>query len=92
MLDRMEEKRTLLTVSRHADALPILVRLEAAGIDTAVVGQSSIVSKATKHLVEGWPTRQLPGELGQQWGIVVPEGSLARAREVLIAAGLMRAD
>lgn len=92
MLGHMEEKRTLLTVTRHADALPILAKLETAGINTEVVGQSTTFSKIAKHLIEGWATRDLPGKLGQQWRIVVSDSDFARAHEVLTAAGLMRVD
>lgn len=85
----MDERQTLLVVNKHADALPILVRLEAAGIDTDIVGQSTPFSKTASFLFERG-TRHLPGELGQLWRIMVPEGSLIRARAILTEAGLMQ--
>ncbi len=86
----MDEKHTLLVVNKHADALPILVKLEAAGIDTDVVGQSTPFSKAASLLFERG-TRHVSGELGQLWRIMVPESNLIRAREILTEAGLMQA-
>lgn len=82
--------RPILTVNRHADALPVLVLLERAGIDTDVVGESTAFSKAVHYLVEDAVVRGLPGELGQHWNIVVPEADAERARAILVEAGLVR--
>jgi len=86
------KRRVLLSLRRHADALPIVVALEASGIDTDVVGRSTKASKATKYVIEKWPTRSLPGELGQLWDVTVPESEFERARAVLIEAGILPAS
>jgi hypothetical protein len=65
MDERMKKRRVLLSVRRHADALPILVALEASSIDTSILGRSTPASQAAKYVIEKWPTQSLPGERGQ---------------------------
>lgn len=66
--------------------------LEASSIDTNILGRSTTASKAAKYVIEKWPTRSLPGELGQLWDVTVPESEFERVRAVLIGAGILPAS
>jgi hypothetical protein len=92
MDERMKKRGVLLSVRRHADALPIPVALEASSIDTSIPGRSTTASKAAKYTIERWPTRSLRGELVQLWDVTVSESEFELARAVLIEAGNLPAS
>lgn len=71
------------TVKRHSDAAPMLVRLEAAGIDTQVVEETakSLWRRLPFIAYTLYRAHEPPGP----WHVVVPSAALIEAQRLLSA-------
>lgn len=86
----MTERRAVIAVRRHMDALPVVARLEGAGISTSIEPQQTPISGAANMLLGALNpgARDLPGQLGQHWRVMVAADDFEAARQMLIDAGL----
>jgi hypothetical protein len=74
-------KSIAATVKRHSDAGPLLVALEAAGIDTQIVDEpaKSLWRRLPFLLVTVYRAHEPPGP----WHVIVPSNRLAEAQRLL---------
>jgi hypothetical protein len=82
MRDIPQGKSVVLTVKKHLEAGPIFVKLADAGIDVEVVDEAKFsVGNFVSWLFAGGKPRPTG-----PYHVVVPEESLARAKELLQAS------